>query len=99
MNFTPVKLDRPKRLYTYNRGVYFTYKTKYCAYENEHFDNAPWESVDEWFAFIAVGRTKKLFDYCCTEYDWHTVSSVTIFGLTFGHGFSWMATSLKDDER
>lgn len=99
MNFTPVKLDKPKRLYTYNRGVYFTYKTSYSAWDNEHFEGEPWECVSEWFAFVGVGRSEKLFDVCCDEYDAHTVNSVTIFGLTFGHGFMWNSTSLKDDER
>lgn len=98
MNFTPVKLDKPKRVYFYNRGVYFTYKTTYTAWDNEHINNEPWECVSEWFAFIAVGRTPNLFDYCCTEYDGHTVNSLTLFGLTFGHGFSYMSTSLKDNE-
>lgn len=82
-------LERPERLYLYQRKLFLTYFIKYSKYYNEYF-NADWHSIEE--RYIAVGFNEwHWFHIEHAEYESIEVHCITILGISFVKGIGFQA--------
>ena len=74
---------------TYRGALFCNYKQTYTLYQNKHFDNKMWHSI-EWL-FIRIGFEKKLYGTKNLQCDGHTLKGIVFFGLWIGHGYGCIA--------
>lgn len=86
-------MEAVKRIYFYNRKLFFTYRTEYYAFVNDACENRPWHYQGE-FA-VSIGFGNKLFDKANWYYDGHTIDSIAIFGLEFSKMYTYQSEELK----
>lgn len=80
-----MKIEKPKRVYTYCNKLYFTYKYKYE--EGTAMDNTPMHGWNEWAVYI--GFNPMIFNIDNFYYDGHTTKNITLLGITVGKIFTY----------
>ncbi len=90
-------MEEPKRLYTYNRRVFLTYRKEYSTYANEFFGGEQWHCWEEWAVFFGFKvKGSPWFGIEDMYYDGHTMYIINFAGLSFGKLFSYDARPVKE---
>ena len=98
-----VDMNKSKRFSWYH-GPSFNYRIKWQSYKNPNDDNRYWECEDIWFVSIQfIPRTdfekqngvNWLYNYDEWYYDGHTAKSITIMGLRFTKGYTYIAQRIE----
>jgi hypothetical protein len=74
--------------------LYFDYARRDADFKNAYFNDEDCHVKSEWFVFVRLDR--RLWGTENLYYDGHTVKSFTLFGITFGKGYTYDSRPLKD---
>lgn len=86
----------PPIIYFWSQKLYLTYRWRFSAWKNKHFNDRPWNCLEEWFVY--VGWNPALWEREDLYYDGHTVKSITLLGLTIGNGYTYESAAQEDTE-
>ena len=71
----------------HEKELHWNYRIKWYAAANSHDNDKYWEHEENWY--VLIGISPKLFDYEKFEYDYYRQTTITIFGIVFGRGYSY----------
>jgi hypothetical protein len=78
----------------YHWAVFINYWHSYTKYFNSHF-KAEWHCKETWF--IRIGLDKRFFDRHNFWYDGNTLKSLTVFWVSFGYGYDYVAKPIDEN--
>ena len=76
-----------RRFELHDRELHWNYRIQWYAAPNPHDNDKYWEHEENWYVLIGIGA--KLFDYEKYEYDCYRQTTITIFGIVLGTGYSY----------